>query len=628
MLVNAAELVNDALAHNIRPKVFDLVVSDWADQNRILSSKASKEAGPYRTERTPYAKEPMDELSAGSKTQRVVLMWGSQLGKSEVMFNAAGYYAEYAPSPILMVQPTLGMVKKVSKQRISPMIKESPKLTKVFAPERSREGSNTLFEKEFIGGLLLLATAKSAAELASMPIKVCLLDEIDRYGDINEEGSPIDLAETRTATYRDKKIALASTPLIKGASPIEDEYKSSSQACYKVPCPHCNEKQILEFKNLKWSEGNPNDVTYACIHCGVLIEEKYKTQMLANGEWVHKHPERETKGYWLNSLYSPLGFLSWSDIAKRFLRTKNDPIKFQTFVNTVLAETWEEKGEAPDWEKLYRQREPYQIGLVPKNAFFITAAVDVQKDRLEIEVKAWGKNLENWSVEHIVLNGDPNEKKVWEDLEALLRKKWPHEKGGEISLRLAGVDSGAYTQRVYNFVRHQDQEKVIALAGLNDHARAIRTPKHTDVTIDGRTVYKAVKRYDIGVSFIKSEQYNFLKKSKPIDSDEYPYGFCHFPEYESEYFKQLTAEYKKIRKNLGKTTVLWEKHRDRNEALDLHIYNRALSLISGMDRWEEEDWQALEDQRVDSLFRHGDDDSENNTQDEDSWLGNTDNWLG
>lgn len=591
------DLILSVYAKCFRPKPIDLTVSEWADQNRVLSGKAASEPGPWKTSRTPYLKEPMDMMSVGSIVSRIVLKFGSQLGKTETINNLIGYTADYAPAPILMVQPTLGMVKKASKQRLSPMIKESPSLLSKFSPERSREGSNTLFEKEFDGGILLLATSKSASELASMPIKIVGLDEIDRYdAEVKDEGDPIELAETRTSTFRDRKIVLTSTPTVAGSSKIDEEYEASDQRSYYVPCPECEHKQTLKFDNLKWEKDDPDSVVYECENCGACLEDHHKTWMLANGEWIAKYPEREVKGFWINSLYSPVGFLSWADIVRRFLKAKSNPAKLRVFVNTILAETWDEKGEAPESEKIYRRRENYKIGQCPEDVLFLTAGVDVQRDRIEAEVVGWGRNKRSWSVDYRVYKGDTSQQEVWHKFWSILYEDFQHQLGGTQQLRQLAIDSSDQTQIVYNQVREINDSRVMAIKGRDTLVVPVGSPKDVDINVEGRVIYRGTKLWPVGVSLLKTELYSWLKQEPPLEKeDPYPYGYCHFPEYDLEHFKRLTAESRKKKTVNGRVKYLWIPHYERNEQLDCRVYARAAAFVFGMDRFSENHWKQLED---------------------------------
>jgi phage terminase large subunit GpA-like protein len=295
-----------------------LSVSEWSDRHRMLSSKASAEPGRWRTRRTPYLKEIMDCLSPTSPVERVVFMAGGQLGKTECGNNWLGYVIHHAPGPMMAVSPTVEMAKRNSKQRIDPLIEESPVLKALIAPARSRDAGNTILAKEFRGGVLVLTGANSAVGLRSMPVRYLFLDEVDGYPlDVEGEGDAISLAEARTRTFARRKIFIVSTPTVAGVSTIEREYEASDQRRFFLPCPHCGHAQWLRFEQLRWERGRPETAAYVCESCEEPIAEHYKTWMLEQGEWRAQVPENgaKTAGFHLSSLYSPVDWRSWRDIA-------------------------------------------------------------------------------------------------------------------------------------------------------------------------------------------------------------------------------------------------------------------------------------------------------------------------
>ena len=386
-----------------------LALSDWSDQHRVLTSRSAAEPGPYRTSRTPYLRAIMDDLAVGSPVQRIVLKKAAQIGASEIGNCWIGYIVDQAPGPVLLVQPTVDLAKRYSKQRIDPLLEESERLRAKVRPSRSRDSGNTILLKEFLGGVLVITGANSAVGLRSMPVRYLFLDEVDAYpGDIEGEGDPVALAEARARTFsfRAKKF-IVSTPLLKGASRISREYEASDQRKYFVPCPLCGEKQVLEFGRLRWQPGRPETVLYQCSACEGTFAEYHKTAILEAGEWrataVASDPA--THGYHLSGLYSPIGWLSWTDVARNWEDAAADADARKTFVNTILGEEWEEEADSvPDWQRLYERREDWPYGIVPERGLFLTAGADVQADRIEIDVWAWGRGLESWLVEHLVLD--------------------------------------------------------------------------------------------------------------------------------------------------------------------------------------------------------------------------------
>jgi phage terminase large subunit GpA-like protein len=595
------EIYARAAADGARPDPL-LSVSEWADQYRKLSQRASAEPGPWRTERTPYSKEIMDCLSSGSPVETVVFIKGAQLGGTEVGNNWIGYVVHQAPGPFMAVQPTVEMAKRNSKQRIDPLIEESDVLRKLISDPRSRDSGNTMLAKEFPGGMLVMTGANSAVGLRSMAARYLFLDEIDAYpGDVDGEGSPITLALARTRTFARRKVFMVSTPKVAGQSKIESAYDESDKRRYWVPCPHCQEIQTLKFEQISWPRGEPEAAVYICEHCHEPIENHQKHWMLPRGRWIAENPgPNRAAGFHLSSLYSPVGWFSWGECAKMFSDAQKKPHLLQVFVNTVLGETWKEKGEAPEYKRLYDRRETWKIGTVPTGGLFLTAGVDVQADRLEIQVKAWGRNRENWTIDKAVLDSSrTTEDAVWEELAAFLNRTYRHESGIDLHIARVGVDSGFNTQQVYAWARKQGPGRIIVLKGQSSGAAALGTPTAVDVSSKGKRHKRGIKVWPVNVSMLKEELYGWLRLEKPSDEllangSGYPAGYCHYPQFDEEFFKQLTAEELMVRVVKGYRVSEWQKTRDRNEALDTHNYARAAAAHVGIDRFNERDWRALE----------------------------------
>lgn len=281
----ATEVYDEAFRAGLRPDPL-LTVSEWADRYRRLSGKSAAEPGPYRTSRTPYLREIMDALSPSCPVERVVVMKGAQLGFSEAGNNWAGYVIHKSPGPMMVVQPTVELAKRNSKQRIDPLIEESEALRELVKPARSRDSGNTVLSKEFPGGVLVMTGANSAVGLRSMAVRYLFLDEVDAYpGDVDGEGDPIHLAYARTRTFSRRKVLMVSTPLVTGWSRIEAAFAESDQRRYWVPCPYCGEFQVLKFERLRWPKGEPQRAAYYCIACEEAIYNHHKAAMLARGEW-------------------------------------------------------------------------------------------------------------------------------------------------------------------------------------------------------------------------------------------------------------------------------------------------------------------------------------------------------
>lgn len=591
MIASGHDVYRRAFLRGLKPDPI-LTVCEWADAHRMLSQRSSAEPGKWRTKRTPYLKEIMECLSAQSPIEEVVFMAGAQLGKSETLNNWTGYIIDRSPGPMMMVQPTVELAKRYSKQRVDPLLEETPRLKAKVKPARERDGGNTQLAKEFPGGILVLTGANSAVGLRSLPARFLGMDEIDGYPvDVDGEGDPVTLARARTRTFARRKILLTSTPTIAGRSRIEQAFNESDQRRYYVPCPECGHMQVIKWANLKWDENHIEDVYLECEERKCKIREHNKTKMLEAGEWRADNPNPKSvkiAGFHINSLYSPVGWFSWADAVKLWLDSYKYPDRLRAFVNTVLGEVWKEQGDAPDWRRLYERRESFQIGVVPQsvNILFLTAGVDVQKDRLEIQVIGWTSDKQSYSIDYVVIPGDTadtSDRGPWGDLHDLIMSS---QYG--MPLILTGIDSGYETQTVYDFVRRFPPNKVIATKGFDHLQVMVGMPNAVDVVVSGRKIRRGLKVWPIGSSLIKTEIYANLRLDRPTDTElaahGFPPGFIHHPQYGEDFFKQLTAEQIMSRIVKGYRKFEWTKVYERNEALDTMVIARACAAVVGLDR--------------------------------------------
>lgn len=571
-----------------------LTVSQWADSYRILTTTGSAEPGQWRTSRTPYLREIMDALTTGSPYNTVVLMKASQVGASEMAVNFLGYIADISPGPCLYLMPTLDAAKEFSKIRIDPLIAESERFKDKIKEARARDSGNTTLLKEFLGGYWALTGANSSVGLRSKPIRFLVMDEISAYTTSSDnEGSPIKLAMARTRTYGNrKKVFIASSPTIAGQCAIEREFEETDKRFYFVACPSCSHRQVLRWPQMKWLNDDPDTAYYECEECKAAIYNHEKTDMLERGQWVATATPKDptTIGFHISALYSPVGWYSWTDAVREFLEVKDDPELLRVFVNTVLGETWVDRADAPDWELLFHRRENYQIGTAPARCLLLTAAADVQKDRIEVLIQGWTKNLETYSVDHIQLLGDTTQGDVWDRLDQLIMKPIPHESGQMMNLKAVAVDSGYLTTRVYSWSRKHRTDWLYVFKGVSSDL-PVGQPRLVDFNWEGKKISNGARFWPIGVNTLKREVYTRLRLGL-LEDGSFPDGYMHFPEYDAEFFKQVTAE--SLQSSAKGTKKAWKKHYDRNEALDLVVYNRALAIILGLDRLRGEEWEALE----------------------------------
>lgn len=574
-----------------------LTVSQWADRHRILAGKAASEPGQWRTDRAPYMREPMDALSTDSDVEEVVLWAGTQLGKSEACLNWVGYSMDRNPGPIMLVQPTLDLAKRFSKQRVAALIETTPVLRERVKPARARDSGNTLLEKEFDGGILIITGANSAAGLRSMPARDLLCDEIDAYPfDVDGEGSPIELAEKRQDTFARRKRLKTSTCTVKGESQIEAAYAGSDQRKYFVPCPHCGHRQVLVWKGLKWVDDDPDTVRYACEACSALIEETAKGDMLAAGQWVATAPGSPVRGYWINSLYSPLGWVSWAALVREFMVAKaradaGDPSAMQVFVNTRLAETWELTGSKVAAHEVQKRAEPYGLRTVPRGVLLITASVDVQGDRLEAKLHGWGRGEEYWVLDYAKLYGDPAQDVVWSQLDEWLQAPLRNAFGIELRVAACAIDHGGHhSTMVETFTRARAGRHVIAVKGQSQPGKPIiGKPSERDTNWKGKKLRGGARVWPVGSDTAKYVLMQRLALTQPGP------GYIHTShELPDDYYKGLTAEQLVTRYVKGRPRSEWKLSKgQRNEPLDLWVYGYAAACYLGMPRWKEHDWDRL-----------------------------------
>lgn len=571
---NISHVAENLLA-GLRPPP-EMTISQWAEKYRILAGTASSEPGRWSNARTPYLVEIMDELSPQSSATDVVFMKGSQIGGTEVLINTALYYIKHCPSPIGQFQTTEQTAKRFLKQR------ENPAFTAM--------GMNDLFYgdemyiKEFPGGILTTGWSNSPSNFRSAPFCISLCDEISEWpDDCGGQGDPCELARRRTTNFPRRKLFWNSTPGIEGECRITKMFELGDQRHYQVPCPHCGELHKWEWGNVVWdcdSNGKalPQTVRMRCPHCGEEYGEYHKTELMALGQWVAENPDGEYPSFHINALYSPLGWYSWANAVSDFVKAKGDVNKMKSFTNNVLGEPWSlDGGKVIDPNGLMSRCEEYEAE-VPDGAVVLTAGVDVQDDRLEVEIVGWGKGLENWGITNRILVGNPSEQGVWDALDSILMASYRNSLNENLYVAATLIDSGGHhTDDVYRYTAKRERRNVFACVGKAGLARPLVTrPQKTKKSL----VYNA-SLVNVGVDIAKDQFYDWISIENPGP------GYCHFPakpdEYNQEYFAQLTAE-KRFKKWVrGSQVWAYKKLRPRNEALDKRNYARGALNIVGID---------------------------------------------
>lgn len=568
---------------------------EWADEYRFLSPESSAEPGRFKTSRVEVGRGPMMALT-NPKVKKITVQACTQLLKTELINNIVAYHIHQDPCPIIVMQPTISLAEVWGEDRLQNMIRDTPVLKELVVGKKSRDSGNTKDKKNFPGGYVAMIGANSPTELASRPVRIVLCDEVDKYPrSAGKEGDPIKLISERSATFWNSKVIHVCSPTIEGDSRINEEYKLSNQGIYKVPCPHCSENTEMKWEHIKWEEGKPETAQYYCVECGEAWTEPQRIKAIAKGDFYFLKPEvTDHYGFKVSKLSSP-----WETIptlAKKFEEAKDSTEKMKTFRNTQIAETFKDSGEAPEWQRIYRAREEYKIGIVPLPVVCLTIGADIQKDRIELEVVGFCRNMETYSINYIVLDGDTEKDEVWNKLENEILKMYEHENGKTLPIRMAAIDSGYRSSKVYEFVSRFSLGKVYAVKGSDNLKTAIGSVSDVTVKRDGKKLRRGLRLWNVGVSFLKDELYGQLSKEQPLDKDSpFPKGYCHFPEYDKTYFKMLTAEEKRENKNKnGHSLFEWYKIRERNEALDCRVYNLFCSYVLRLRDFKEINWQQLE----------------------------------
>ncbi len=575
------DLILQNLHSATRPELLRLV-SEWADENRVLDSKTSGEQGPWRTERFPHLKAIMDALSTLHRCKIVVFIKCTQIGGTEAALNWLGYIIDHSPSPVLIVQPTIALVERFSRQRIDSMLQTTPRLAGKVREAKERDGANTVKMKEFDGGIMILAGANSAASLQSMPSARAIMDEVDDYpravGKGDGDISPIASVLERQQNFPRRKTFITSTPLDKATSHVTEWYEKSNMCQYWVPCPldGCGKFQVLVWKQLRWPKGEPKKAYYVCEHCGGAIQNRQKAQMLPRGEW---RPERETdgeiEGFKITGLYRPVGKRPWGTMAQMFTDAGHDPVKLKAFWTKEMAEAYDEGAlTRPDPTGLAMRCQPWGVHAadkddsratpaIPPGVQVLVMGVDVQADRIEAQLVGFGRGQESWVCGYWILRGDVQGQDVWADLDALRHRDFVDWQGEVRQIAATCIDSGFESMRVYQYVK--ERQRVYAIKGDGDEsgrARDIwpRKPSKSKGKSD---------LYVIGVDTAKTGIYGRLRLK-----DSGP-GYIHFGHgLPDDYFDQLTCEWRKVIKtDNGRVRRVWHKQAGaRNEALDTMVY--------------------------------------------------------
>ena len=576
-----------------------LPVDEWSDRFMVIpKSSGSNEYGPYKTDRTPHAREIMRCLSDNHPCHTVVAKVASQMFKTQICLNWFGSTVHQSPSNFLWLMPTGKLHKRIA-GRIDKTIKAVDVLCERVAKPSSRVATNNQDTKEYIGGTLFIATAGSAANLSEVPARRVAIDEVDRGEEnVDGEGDPVKLAEARQTTFEhNRKSYYYSSPTIEDESRIDELFKQGSQRHALAECIHCGHAQELQFESLIINDSD--DALYPCIECGGLHKEADKTRMFAGGKWSEGNGTTSTESFTASAMYLPYGWKSWRGLMRDYDEAKKlldagDESEMIVFYNTRLARCWERKKEATQASALKARAEEYRLGTAPDGVMVLTAAIDTQADRLELKVVGWGVGMECWVVDYRVIIGDPSDLETWQQAYDILTGGYSHASGVILKIMTTFIDSGGHhTQEVYNFAMRNKARKFYAIKGESKPSRPIiqKKPSTVDYNYKGKLIKKGVVLWYIGTDTAKD--YLFARWNR----DAGP-GAVHFSEeLPDEYYKQVVSEYRTTKYVNGRKKTVWAKKRaDRNEALDLMVYNLAAAHKLGLHRYADKDWVIISGQ--------------------------------
>jgi phage terminase large subunit GpA-like protein len=576
-----------------------LSLSKWADEHFYLSAESAAEPGRWRS--LPYQVGILDAITDPSIV-RVSVMKSARVGFTKCINAAIAYHIAQDPCTILVVQPTVEDAEGYSKEEIAPMLRDCTVLAglvtnddKTRSRARGDKVESTILDKRFPGGVLAMVGANSGRGFRRVSRRVVIFDEVDGYPakGAGKDGDPIKLGEKRSEYYWNRKIIAGSTPLIKGASRIEELFDSGDQRRYHVPCPHCGHMDIFSFDRkatrghmMRWTDGAPEDAHFVCRACSSAIGEEHKLDMIKRGQWIADKPGGTHASFHIWTAYSLSPNATWATLAAEYIEAQKSPTMLRTFINTATGESFAEQGDAPAWELLYHRRASYPIGTIPVEPLVVTGGVDVQKDGFPYEITGWLPDKQSYSIEAGKIEGDTALDATWAKLDELIARTFTGPGGVEYHIRLVGIDSSYDTQRVYNWAR--GKPNVIALKGSATAKELVGTASPVDITIGGKKIAHGYRVYSVGVDIAKAELYGWLRMKK--DGAVAPPGYCHFPKYEGDFFQQLTAEHlvTSVNKTTGREVKTWHVLPNRpNHFLDCRVYGRAAAYVLGLDKYKE-----------------------------------------
>lgn len=628
-LAPSRPVVFSALADALMPRR-QMRVSELAEQKRVISEESgSRYPGPWRNSRAPHMVAVMDALGPDDPAEDVICACSAQVAKTETAINLFLHIVDQDPGPTIIVLPSHDEAAKFVNTKLQPAIDVTPALrSRVLEfTDRSSKGSTASF-KRFRGGFAQITFAGSSKGLQMISARYTIGDEVSEWPmEAGTRGDPVAQLKKRTETFeRDRKRLWTSTPSVRGQCRITEMYEGSDKRRRYVPCPECGTYQILSFDALKWeSDIWPHHAWFECLGHGCVIEHEKKPDMLAAGVWIatagddapgmffepdelphweartaELMPQYRSRGFHVWKAYSL--FSTWNSIVAEFLDARDSNARLRVFTQQVLGEPWEDKGDAPDADKLWLRRVPeLKLGLPTRVPVFFTGATDVQGNRLEWAVWGWSEGMTRWLVDKGVIEGDPSDAETWLAHDEVRARRYGPDPKHAMTADLWGVDSGYMSQMVYNYARRRPG--VFALDGRHGRTEPfLGAPKKVDVKFNGKRVGRGALLWPVGTYPLKSDHYSSIRRTidGPDEAGAWSPGSMILPgDIDLAYCEQLTSEFlDTVEQKSGVVMQQWKKLKGRpNEALDLAVYARALAYHLGLDRLTPDQWEAVRVER-------------------------------
>jgi phage terminase large subunit GpA-like protein len=620
-LTSAEAVIASAMAAAMSPPL-PPDITRWCEDN-IEFDERSPMPGPFDSARFAFLREIHEVLSPEDPCREVTVRGSAQIGKTVSLINPTlGAWHAYAPLDSLVVHPTMSAATEWVNNKWKPMRRQAPSLKETFGEGLGGEHRDNTFNQETLSrnGSLKVASAGSPADLTGTSRRLVIMDDVAKF-DMTDKGDPEALAESRASGFEDAKILRISTSLIKGTCRITAAYARSDQRLFDVPCPHCGHYAPLTWENFE-ANIKPERLAAACFSCdacGDAIQHGHKEAMIAQGRWAARNPRGDHPGFHIWRAYAPQR--DWASIAVEYARLKGwtriegnietgakeaEAETEQTFWNDVLGLPYETASDAPDWEALRDRTEKAEElenglaildrGVLPALGILVSAGVDCQDDRIEVHVKAFGRNRQRWTVEYVVIPHHISTEQGRDALDAIMSKAWRTQLGLDLKIDCLAIDTGAYTDDVWSWAKRYPSNRVLCVKGSSSQNGPFMVPMKFERRKDGKAKRFQKRGFMLNVSMMKANFYTWLRQEDPNER-----GYCHFARgLGDEFYRMITSEVKiLVRSRTGVTTAKWElaEPTRRNEALDCELYAEAAARRHGWASLTDDQWDLLEAER-------------------------------